>query len=106
MVGGTIDLSLVPEEADGAHDHLTLELAEPRARIVRPDGSWLEIDAGDHSHMMFWRHHQPSTSPEPRDIFALEPMSFGGVTIAAAIGHTTRLAPGASATYESRVSAS
>jgi galactose mutarotase-like enzyme len=103
VAGGTIDLSLVPEEADGAHDRLTLELAEPRARIVRPDGSWLEIDAGNHSHLMFWRHHQPSTSPEPRDIFALEPMSFGGVTIAEAVGHTTRLAPGASASYESAV---
>jgi galactose mutarotase-like enzyme len=105
VAGGTIDLSLVPEEADGAHDHLTLELDEPLARIVRPDGSWLEIDAGDHSHMMFWRHHQPTTSPEPRDIIALEPMSFGGVTIAEAIGHTTRLAPGESGGYEAGVRA-
>jgi galactose mutarotase-like enzyme len=103
--GGTVDLSLVPEHADGAHDHLALELAEPRARIVRVDGSRLEIDAGNHSHLMLWRHHQPVSSPEPRDIFALEPMSFGGVTIteAVAAGATRRLAPGETATYESAV---
>jgi galactose mutarotase-like enzyme len=101
--GGTVDLSLIPTEP-GAHDHVTIELAEPQMRIVRPDGSYLGIDAGDHGHALIWRHLQPPSSPEPRDVFALEPWSFGGVDIAEAACHPRRLAPGETASYESAIS--
>jgi len=100
--GGTVDLSLVPE-GPGAHDHVTIELAEPLMRIVRRDGTELRIDAGDHRHALIWRYHQPPSEPEPRDIWALEPWSFGGVNISEAIGHTERVAPGATVSYSSRI---
>jgi galactose mutarotase-like enzyme len=102
--GGTVDLSLIPT-GSGAHDHVTIELADPTMRIVRPDGSLFEIDAGDHPHALLWRHHQPPSAPEPRDVFALEPWSFGGLDISEAVGHTQRLAPGESVAYGSRIAA-
>jgi galactose mutarotase-like enzyme len=103
--GGTVDLSLVPERADGTHDHVTVELAEPGMRIACPGGRAIEIDAGNHSHALLWRYHQPPSAPEPRDIFALEPWSYGGVTIAEAVAAraTHRLARGESVAYESRI---
>ncbi len=103
--GGTVDLSRVPSEADGVQDCVTFELADPRMRIVRADGSWLEVDAGNHGHALLWRHHQPPSSPEPRDIFALEPWSYAGVTIEEAVAAraTRRLAPGETVAYDSRV---
>jgi galactose mutarotase-like enzyme len=100
--GGTVDVSLIPTEP-GAHDHITIELADPLMGIVRPDGSALAIDAGDHPHALIWRHHQPPSAPEPRDVFALEPWSFSGVDIAEAIGHTHRLAPGGTVSWRSAV---
>ncbi len=103
--GGTVDLSLVPETSDGAHDHVTIELADPRMRIVTPGGRAIEIDAGNHRHALLWRHHQPPSAPEPRDIFALEPWSYGGLTITEAIGATDRLAPGETVAYESTITA-
>jgi hypothetical protein len=101
--GGTVDISLVPTEP-GAHDHVTVELADPLMRIVRPDGSAFEIDAGDHRHALLWRHHNPPSSSEPRDIWALEPWSFSGVNVSEAVGHTHRLALGATVTWTSRIS--
>jgi hypothetical protein len=106
--GGTVDLSLVPARADGAHDHVTIELADPRMRIVTPAGPTIEIDAGNHRHALLWRHHRPPSAPEPRDIFALEPWSYGGLTIAEAVaaGATHRLPPGETVAYESTITAS
>jgi galactose mutarotase-like enzyme len=103
--GGTVDLSRVPEQTDGAHDHITVELADPRMRIVGPDGLAIEIDAGNHPHALLWRHHQPPSAPEPRDVFALEPWSYGGVAIAEAVAAraTRRLRPGESASFDSRI---
>jgi hypothetical protein len=100
--GGTIDLSLVPDEP-GAHDHVTIELADPLMRIVRRDGTLLQIDAGNHRHALIWRHHQPPSAAEPRDVFALEPWSFGGVSIAEAVGATQRVCTGGAVSYESRL---
>jgi galactose mutarotase-like enzyme len=103
--GGTVDLSRVPERTDGAHDHITVELADPRMRIVGPNGLAIEIDAGNHPHALLWRHHQPPSAPEPRDVFALEPWSYGGVSIAEAVAGraTRRLRPGESASFDSRI---
>ena len=100
--GGTVDLSLIPA-VPGAHDHVTVELADPAMRIVRADGSSFAIDAGDHPHALLWRHHQPPSAPEPRDVFALEPWSFGGVSIAEAAGATESVEPGGVVSYESRL---
>ena len=74
---GTVDLSLIPA-VPVAHDHVTVELADPLMRIVRADGSSFAIDAEDDPHASLWRHYQPPCAPDPRDVFALEPCSIGG----------------------------
>jgi hypothetical protein len=82
-----------------------LDQPEPEAASVLP-GEFRWPHAGDHRHALIWRYHQPPSAPEPRDIWALEPWSFGGVNITEAIGHTDRLAPGGTVAYSSRVAVS
>ncbi|HEU4701736.1 MAG TPA: DUF4432 family protein [Conexibacter sp.] len=98
--GGTADLSSIPEHADGTHDHVAIELAEPRVELVAPGGPrvTIEVDLDRHPHLLLWRNHRAPGEPGRGawDVLALEPMSAPGMAVDDAVraGAVQRLAPG------------
>jgi galactose mutarotase-like enzyme len=91
--GGTLDLSLLPADADGRHDHACALLAEPRVRIEAPRfgrALELEVDLAVTPYALIWQDFGE------RGAFAVEPGTAPdrGVREAIAAGAVGRLAPG------------
>lgn len=81
--GGLRDLSVIPEQADGRHDHVWLKNVEGRASIVALSGELnvqLSWDAKALPYALLWQHFLPLNSPWGGDVFALEPVSAPGRT--------------------------
>ena len=76
-----IDLGTVPVRPDGAHDHISVDLADGTVAISAPGlGRVLRItvDPSELGHVLLWRHHQPRGRPWVADVFAPEPSSSPG----------------------------
>ncbi len=108
--GATVDLSAIPAHADGAHDHVAIELAAPRVELRTRDGLRvaLHVELDRHPHMLLWRNHGAPSAPAlgAWDVVALEPMCAPGRAVADAVeaGAVRRLAPGERADYAFAVS--
>lgn len=92
--GGQLDLSLLPAQADGRHDHACLQLASPRVRIGAPRfGRILELEAdlAATPYALVWENLDGEDG-----VFAVEPSSHPGrgVEDAIAAGAVGRLEPG------------
>lgn len=98
--GDSLDLSRVPAESDGRHEHVLfqgidgIELVGPRHHVT------MRWDASDLPHALLWQHFRPLGSPWAGDVFAIEPMLAPGRTTQDAIdaGACRTIAPGASLT--------
>ncbi|MGB2710376.1 MAG: hypothetical protein WBC33_02585, partial [Conexibacter sp.] len=108
--GALVDLSTIPADADGSHDHVSIRLAGPRVGVRTRDGLHvtLHVDLGSHPYLLLWRNHRAPSSPGlgTWDVFALEPMSAPGRAIDDAVrsGCVRRLAPGERAAYDLAIS--
>jgi galactose mutarotase-like enzyme len=103
---GTVDdLSRISAAADGAHDHVAIELASPTVQLESPAGLrlTLEIDLARHPYLLLWRNHGAPGAPGfgEWDVFALEPMSAPGRSIEDAVeaGAVVRLESGGQVSY-------
>lgn len=77
------DLSQLPAEADGCHDHIGLTLPQGAVDLLGADGTAglrLTWDAASMPHALLWQHFLPSSSPWPGDVLAIEPTSSWGRT--------------------------
>jgi hypothetical protein len=79
--GGTTNLSAIPHQADGRHDHVSIRSAAP----VLLAGAEIEIeldwDTGSMPYALLWQHFAPNGSPWGGDVFAVEPSSSAGRTL-------------------------
>jgi galactose mutarotase-like enzyme len=103
--GEVVDLSVIPRDATGTHDHVALELAHERVALVAADGlkTILSVRLDEHPFMLFWRNHRAPGPPSigEWDVFALEPQSSPGRSVQDALdaGAVTPLRAGMSASY-------
>jgi galactose mutarotase-like enzyme len=110
--GRVVDLSKIPAEADGTHDHVALELAGPELSIVTTDGLRVttHVDLDTHPYALFWRNHRAPSAPSLGrwDVFALEPLTAPGRSVddGVAAGKMLELQPGAKATFACAVTVS
>lgn len=108
--GATVDLSTIPETASGAHDHVVIELADPRVEIRTRSGAsvTLHVDISRHPFLLLWRNLLAPGKPGEGlwDVFALEPMSYRGATVDEAVtaGTMRTIAPGEESSYSLSVS--
>lgn len=103
--GGERSINVIPEEADGRHEQVSLTLRDGVIRLTAPRirrAFRLAFDASDFSHLLVWQDYQ---APDASfwgtcDTVALEPWSTPGrsPSEAAAAGGIRSLAPGASRT--------
>jgi galactose mutarotase-like enzyme len=98
--GGHVDASQIPVEADGAHDHIALELAEPWVMLTTALGHriTLELRLDTHPYVLVWMNYRAPSKPSlgKWDVFAIEPMTAPGRSIADAVAarQTLVAAPG------------
>jgi galactose mutarotase-like enzyme len=108
--GGTVDLSSIPLSAQGAHDHVAVELAEPEVEIRTRAGLsvTLRVDLAKHPFLLLWRNLRAPGTPGNGlwDVFALEPMSSPGATVDEAVeaGAVRYIAAGEEVSYSLAVS--
>jgi hypothetical protein len=108
--GGVADLGWITSWPDRAHDHVSVELAEPLVELRAPGGPrvTIEVDLDCHPHLLLWRNHRAPGPPGHGrwDVLALEPASAPGVAIADAVaaGAVSQVSPGAEAVYATAIS--
>lgn len=106
--GRPVDLGLIPAAADGAHDHVSVELSAGTVEVGSPALDrrlQLMLDPAELGHVLLWRHHLPPDRPWPADVLAVEPASAPGRTWADALaaGMVRTVAPGARVDFGLRV---
>jgi hypothetical protein len=85
--------------ADGAHDHISVELSEGTVEISAPALDrrlQMTFDTSALGHVLLWRHHARSERPGDADVFAVEPASGPGRSFpeAVAAGRVRLVDPG------------
>lgn len=100
----TVDVSAIPEQADGRHDHVSLRPAPGPVTLTAPRADFavaLQWDVETLPAAMLWQHFLPGTSPFAGDVFAVEPSSTPYRTHeeTVAAGALRTLAPGTSVAY-------
>ncbi|MCC5948212.1 MAG: hypothetical protein JJT89_07120 [Nitriliruptoraceae bacterium] len=90
--GDAHDVSALPVDADGRHDHVEVALPDGVVDILDASataGVRLAWDAAAMPYALLWEHFLPGSSPWPGDVFAIEPASAAGRTRteAIALGH-------------------
>jgi hypothetical protein len=96
--GHVVDLGLVPPVADGAHDHVSIELSGGTVEISAPALNrrlQLTFDTSVLGHVLLWRHHARPDRTGDADVFAVEPASDPGRSFpeAVAAGHVRMVDP-------------
>lgn len=77
--GGFVDMSQIPAEPDGRHDHLSIEVPDGRLSLVGASRSVrLTWDAATLPHVLLWEHFLPQDSMWPGDVLGVEPVSARG----------------------------
>ena len=94
-----VDLGLVPAAADGARDHISIELSGGTVEISAPALDrrlQLTFDTSVLGHVLLWRHHARPDRPGDADVFAVEPASAPGRSFpeAVAAGRVRLVDPG------------
>lgn len=82
--GSTRDLRIVPEAADGRHDHVAAVLGGSELSVTSPGsgGSFvMTVDTEELPNVLLWEHFRPRRSPWEGDVFSLEVCSAYGRTL-------------------------
>jgi galactose mutarotase-like enzyme len=110
--GGYVDASQIPLEADGTHNHVSLELAEPWVTLTTAHARrvTIEVDLDSHPYVLLWMSYRAPSMPSlgKWDVFAIEPMTAPGRSIpdAIAAGRTRRVEPGGQVSFSCAISVS
>jgi galactose mutarotase-like enzyme len=105
---GTVsDAAAMPDNADGRHDHISVDLADGTLALRSPvlrGRLRMDIDTAHLPHALIWQHYRPTASPWNGDIIAIEPSSAPGRTTADArtSGALRTLHPGEELQFEVR----
>ena len=72
------DMSAIPTQADGSHDHLLLALDASLVRVHAPGRGLLTLTSDEDrlGHLLLWRHFRPVASPWQGDVFSPELISL------------------------------
>lgn len=94
MDGVLEDVTLIPAQSDGRHDHVCATLMLPKIEVTSPHMSGriqILVDLKVTSELLFWQHFRPPSSPWNGDVFGIEVCSAPGRTFddARAAGATT-----------------
>lgn len=82
--GSTRDLRVVPEAADGRHDHVAAVLGGGELSVSSPalSGRFVfRVDTAELPNVLLWEHFRPRRSPWQGDVFSLEVCSAYGRTL-------------------------